>query len=93
MTQLNYDPGKLRIRVCCGMHCASAGGGRSLETALYDALAAAGISDQVDVYRAHCLGECADGPCVRVGASRFYHIQPEDVPALVREEILPRLNR
>ena len=91
MTQLFYDDDKLRIRVCGGMNCASNGGGRPLEDALQQALEAAGVADKVEIFRAHCLGECHSGPCVRIAGERFYHVQAADAPDLVRNEILPRL--
>ncbi|MBR6667122.1 MAG: (2Fe-2S) ferredoxin domain-containing protein [Clostridia bacterium] len=91
MTQLFYDDDKLRIRVCGGMNCASNGGGRVLEDALQQALEAAGVADEVEIFRAHCLGECHSGPCVRIAGERFYHVQAADAPDLVRDEILPRL--
>lgn len=91
MTQLFYDDDKLRIRVCGGMNCASNGGGRVLEDALQQALEAAGVADEVEIFRAHCLGECHSGPCVRIAGERFYHVQAADAPDLVRNEILPRL--
>ncbi len=91
MTQLYFESDKLRIRVCCGMNCASNGGGRVLEEALEAALAEWGVSDQVDIFRAHCLGECPNGPCMRIGTERFYHVKKEDIPTLVRDEIIPRL--
>ena len=91
MTQLFYDDDKLRIRVCGGMNCASNGGGRPLEDALPQALEAAGVADKVEIFRAHCLGECHSGPCVRIAGERFYHVQAADAPDLVRDEILPRL--
>lgn len=93
MTLLGWDSDKLRIRVCTGMNCSADGGGRPLFRAIEQALTDAGVLDQVDMYTAHCLGECPDGPCVRVGTSRFYHMHAEDVPALVRDEILPRLDK
>lgn len=91
MTQLFYDNDKLRIRVCGGMNCASNGGGRVLEDALQQALEAVGVADEVEIFRAHCLGECHSGPCVRIAGERFYHVQAADAPDLVRDEILPRL--
>ncbi len=91
MTRLfDDDNTKLRIRVCCGMNCSGAGGGRALEAALEAALQAAGIADQVEIFRAHCLGECPNGPCVRVAGERFYHMQPADAAEFVRTEVLPR---
>lgn len=91
MTQLFYDDDKLRIRVCGGMNCASNGGGRPLEDALQQALEAAGVADKVEIFRAHCLGECHSGPCVRIAGERFYHVQAAEAPDLVRDEILTRL--
>lgn len=90
-TMLDMSPDKLRIRVCTGMHCSGGGGGRILEGAIEQALTEFGVMDKVEMWSAHCLGECESGPCVRIGGDRFYHIHAEDVPSLVRDEILPRL--
>ena len=91
MTQLFYDNDKFRIRVCGGMNCASNGGGRVLEDAIQREIDALGLAEDVEIFRAHCLGECHSGPCVRIAGERFYHVQADDVPGLVRDEILPRL--
>ena len=91
MTRLIIDTDKLRVRVCCGMNCSGAGGGRPLEEALQQELEAWGVTDKVELLRAHCLGECQHGPCMRIAGERFYHIRKEDVPNLVRNEIIPRL--
>lgn len=91
MTRLMMDEDRLLIRVCGGMHCSGAGGGRSLELAFRAALAAYGIADKAEVLRAHCLGACASGPCVRIAGERFDGVQAADVPDLVREEVLPRV--
>lgn len=88
---LYEDNGKLRIRVCTGMHCSIDGGGSVIGRAIQQRLTDAGVMDRVEMWSAHCLGECESGPCVRIGTDRFYHIHEEDVPALVRDEILPRL--
>lgn len=91
MTRLMMDEDRLLIRVCGGMHCSAAGGGRSLEEVFRAALAACGIADKAEVLRAHCLGACASGPCVRIAGERFDGVQASDVPDLVREEVLPRI--
>ena len=93
MTQLFYDNDKLRIRVCGGMNCSGNGGGRKLEDAFQQELESLGVADEVEIFRAHCLGECHSGPCVRIAGERFYHVQAADVPALVREEVLPRIGK
>ena len=91
MTKLFYESDKLHIRICGGMNCSGSGGGRPLEDAFQQALEAAGVIDKVDIFRAHCLGECQNGPCVRIAGERFYHVQKDDVAGLVQEEVLPRL--
>lgn len=93
MTRLIREDDRLLIRVCGGMHCSGAGGGRTIEAAFCAALAACGIADRAEVLRAHCLGACADGPCVRIAGERFYGVQAADAPDLVREEVLPRVVR
>jgi hypothetical protein len=30
---------------------------------------------------------------MRIAGDRFYHIQPDDAPMLVQNEIIPRLNK
>ena len=91
MTQLFYDSTKLRIRVCGGMNCSAFGGGRVLEEAFEAALREHGGLDKVELLRAHCLGECPHGPCVRIDGERFYQVQAADAPRLVQEEVLPKL--
>ncbi len=82
----------LRIRICTGMTCSLNGGGNRLVRAFEEAAERAGITDQVELLTAHCLGSCESGPCVRIGGEKFYHINPEDVSGLMQDEILPRLS-
>ncbi len=91
MTRLFVDDSKLRIRVCGGMNCSGNGGGRPLEAAFQQEIDRLGLTEQVEILRAHCLGECQNGPCVRIAGERFYQVQTEDVPQIVREEVLPRV--
>ncbi len=84
MTRLYRDTSKLALRVCGGMHCAPLGGGKPLLEAIEQALISADLLDRVELTRAHCLGECADGPCVRVGMERFYHVTQADVPQIIQ---------
>ncbi len=91
MTRLFVDDSKLRIRVCGGMNCSGNGGGRPLEDAFQKEIDRLGLTEQVEIFRAHCLGECQNGPCVRVAGERFYQVQAADVPQIVQEEVLPRV--
>ncbi len=91
MTRLIVDGSRLRIRVCGGMNCSAGGGGRPLEAAFQQEIDRLGLTDRVEILRAHCLGECHSGPCVRISGERFYCVQPSDVPQIVQEEVLPKL--
>lgn len=91
MTRLIIDDSKLRIRVCGGMNCSGNGGGRPLEDAFQHELEEWGLTDKVELLRAHCLGECQHGPCVRIDGERFYHVSLADVPSLVRNEVIPKM--
>lgn len=91
MTRLILDSDKLRMRICGGIHCSAGGGGQVLEEAFQSALEAYGVADKVEIFRAHCLGECAEGPCVRIGTERYYHVEKADADRIIREAVLPKL--
>lgn len=78
------------IRVCKGMSCSINGGGTSLSAAIEKELARIGVSpEDYEIVSAHCLGRCADGPCVRVNGQTFHGLHDVDVPDFVRDELLP----
>lgn len=79
----------IRVQVCTGMFCSMDGGGNPLGRAIQQALTDAGVMDHIEMWSAHCMGECESGPCVRINGQKFYHIHQEDVARLVQEEILP----
>lgn len=83
----------VRVQVCRGMMCSSYGGGRTLERAFEEALTAAGIADEVELFAPTCMGSCDSGPCVRINGQKFFHINPPDIPELIRNEILPLLEK
>ena len=93
MTRLIRDTDKVRVQVCRGIMCSSNGGGRSLEAAFERELLAAGILGEVELFCPSCMGSCQDGPCVRIGGQKFLHVTPADVAELVRNEVLPLLNK
>ena len=93
MTRLIRDNDKVRVQVCRGMMCASNGGGRPLEAVFERELLAAGILGEVELFCPSCMGSCQDGPCVRIGGQKFFHVGPKDVPELIQNEIIPLLNK
>ena len=84
---------KVRVQVCRGMMCSSSGGGRPLERAFEEALTAAGIMDEVELFAPTCMGSCNSGPCVRINGQKFFHINPPDIPELINNEILPLIGK
>lgn len=78
------------IRVCRGMSCSMNGGGTPLSAALEKELTRLGVSPQAyEIVSAHCLGRCADGPCIRVNGHTYHGMHEEDIPGFVRDELLP----
>jgi len=51
-----------------------------------------GVADKVELSASFCMGECKDGPCVRIDGVKFHHVDQDRVASLVQEEIVPRAN-
>ncbi|MGN0777561.1 MAG: (2Fe-2S) ferredoxin domain-containing protein [Aristaeellaceae bacterium] len=81
----------MKVSVCTGMSC-SMYGSRDTFTALQKEVKRLGIAEQVEMSSTFCMGECASGPCIRINGVKFRHVNPESVPQLVQEELLPLLN-
>lgn len=78
------------IRVCKGMSCSINGGGTGIAAAIEKELTRHGINpDAYEIVTAHCLGRCADGPCVRVNGNTYQQMHENDVPDFVMTEVLP----
>lgn len=82
---------KVRIQCCNGIMCASGGGGRYLERIFEKHLTDAGVIESVELISPGCMGSCAEGPCVRINGQKFFHVTPDDVPALIAGEVIPLL--
>jgi (2Fe-2S) ferredoxin len=61
------------------------GGSEKIADAIESGLQERGLSLQVE--RIHCLGECAEGPNLRLapGGKFFHHVKLADVPAILDE--------
>ena len=94
MTRLIRDTEEnkmVKVSLCIGSACHMKGAYATTQM-FQDELAKAGIADKVELSGSFCMGECKDGPCVRVDGVKFRHVDQERVASLVREEILPRVN-
>ncbi|MGN0747525.1 MAG: (2Fe-2S) ferredoxin domain-containing protein [Aristaeellaceae bacterium] len=81
----------VKVSICTGMSC-SMYGSSDTRMALQKALKQAGVAAQVEVSDTFCMGECANGPCVRINGVKHRHMDPDSVATLVQEEILPLVN-
>ena len=78
------------IRVCRGMACTMNGGGSLLAAEIEKELSRLCVkSDAFEVTSAHCLGQCADGPCIRVNGNTYHGLHESDIPDFVRDVLLP----
>jgi hypothetical protein len=75
-------PPALRVMACAGGCCTRAGA-RAVLSALRQAVAARGLSGEVDVVPVSCLGECGIGPLVGVQTARGQ--EPPGATAFRRE--------
>ena len=57
-----------------------------------DEIAKAGLTGKVELSASFCMGDCKDGPCVKVDGVKFHHVDQERVASLIQEEIVPRAN-
>lgn len=84
MTQINNY-----ILVCGGTGCRASQSEEIIES-LKDAVADAGLSEQVQVIRTGCFGFCEKGPIVKIIPDNTFYVsvKPEDAEMLVKEHIV-----
>lgn len=84
MTQINNY-----ILVCGGTGCRASQSEEIIES-LKDAVADAGLSEQVQVIRTGCFGFCEKGPIVKIIPDNTFYVsvKPEDAETLVKEHIV-----
>ena len=80
----------VKVSICIGSACHMKGAYATTEL-FKEELEKAGIADKVELSGSFCMGECKDGPCVRVDGVKFRHVGKDRVASLIREEILPRV--
>lgn len=90
-----YGPGddeassRWRVHLCFGPNCTERGS-RSLLPILEDAVAEAGIADQVEILATTCRNRCDFGPSLNVypGPVFYNHLDPEALREIVHEHLL-----
>ena len=77
-----------RVHLCFGPNC-SPRGSQALLPVLQQAIAAAGIADQVEVIASTCRNRCDYGPSMNVypGPTFYNQLTPEAIEEIVREHL------
>lgn len=78
----------IEITVCVGSSC-HVRGSYGVAEAFKKEIAARGLEDKVALKADFCMGDCANGVCVKIGADKHTHVTPDDVPALMEQKVLP----
>jgi len=80
----------IRLSVCGGMGCRMFGSEETFK-ALQQEVARQGIADRVDLFQTFCMGECSQGPCVRLNGVKFRHLDPANVAEWVEKYVMPAM--
>lgn len=80
----------IKISICGGGNCDMNGSGETM-AAFIKAVDDAGLYSDVVLTKAFCMGECNNGPCVRIDGVKFRHVHPEDVAVLMETEVVPKV--
>jgi len=81
----------IKISICRGPVCQMAAD--ELTRAFEEALTQANITDQVEITSAFCMGECKNGPCVRINGVKYRHVDEDGAARLVAQEIVPMIGK
>lgn len=84
--QARHQSNKVRIRCCSAAGCLSSEGG-TVKNQLQEAIAAAGLQDQVEVCGVGCMKFCGRGPLVAVDANDalYEFVKPDQVVDIVKQ--------
>ena len=77
------------VLICGGTACCSGGADKLVEE-FATSLAAAGLTETVQVVKTGCLGFCEQGPIVKILPQGTFYVQvkPEDVKEIVAEHLV-----
>lgn len=80
----------IQVKICVGSAC-HVKGSYATTKLFQEKLAKAGLTDQVELSASFCMGECKDGPCVKINGTKFHEVYADQVDRLIDEEIIPLL--
>lgn len=77
---------KTKLLVCVGSSCHLKGSYHVLQS-LKTLLADNGLEDKIDLQASFCLGNCADGVCMKLGEDLILHATPENIEEIFARDI------
>ena len=78
----------VKVSMCVGSACHMKGAYATTQM-FQEALNRLGIADKVELSASFCMGECMNGPCVKINDVKFHKVDQDRVESLIDEEILP----
>lgn len=81
---------KKKLLVCVGSSCHLKGSYHVLRR-LKVIIEERELSNKVELQASFCLGNCADGVCIKLGEDIFLHATPDNIDEIFENDILPRL--
>lgn len=81
---------KTKLLVCVGSSCHLKGSYYVLQS-LKTLLADNGLEDKIDLQASFCLGNCADGVCMKLGEDLILHATPENIEEIFARDIASKV--
>lgn len=75
---------RTEIVICLGSSCFSRGNKKTLRV-IQDYLTNRNLKDKVFFHGAHCLGQCENGPLLKIGGKIYEHVTADNVTALLND--------
>lgn len=80
----------VKISICVGSACHMKGAYATTQL-FQEEIRKAGLEGKVELSASFCMGECKDGPCVKIDGVKFHHVDAARVPSLIAEEVATRV--
>ncbi len=75
---------RTEIVICLGSSCFSRGNKKTLRI-IQDYLTERNLKDKVFFHGAHCLGQCENGPLLKIGGKVYEHVTADNVTGLLND--------
>lgn len=81
---------KTKLMVCVGSSCHLKGSYHVLQS-LKRLLNDNNLEDKIELQASFCLGNCADGVCMKLGDDLILHATPDNIEDIFAKDIMPKV--